>query len=158
MFVIFILFSPNKGMQCVFRLSSWLSANLDIFFQDLTYVFRLRRTWPLESTWLTISLHSMTVGRSMMLAGWLRKVCWKKHGNFRSCFTDWPCLNIKTVFPRYGDSHVKIRLSRDRLIFNMGIPILVRQHLYIETAPWSPHDNGLKWMPPEGMLEKKHWE
>ena len=30
---------------------------------------------------------------------------------------------------------LKIRRSRDRLIFNMGIPILVRQHLYIETAP-----------------------
>ena len=43
--------------------------------------------------------------------------------------TSGPCLNIKTVFPRYGDSH-------DRLIFNMGIPILVRRHLYIETVPW----------------------
>ena len=29
---------------------------------------------------------------------------------------------------------LKIRRSRDRLIFNMGIPILVRRHLYIETA------------------------
>ena len=29
----------------------------------------------------------------------------------------------------------KIGRSRDRLIFNMGIPILVRRHLYIETAP-----------------------
>ena len=35
-----------------------------------------------------------------------------------------PCLKIKTVFPRYGDSHVK----------DMGIPILVRRHLYIETT------------------------
>ena len=32
---------------------------------------------------------------------------------------------------------LKIRRSRDRLIFNMGIPILVRQHLYIETPPRS---------------------
>ena len=30
---------------------------------------------------------------------------------------------------------LKIRRSRDRLIFNMGIPILVRRHLYIETPP-----------------------
>ena len=30
---------------------------------------------------------------------------------------------------------LKIRRSRDRLIFNMGIPILVRPHLYIETVP-----------------------
>ena len=31
---------------------------------------------------------------------------------------------------------LKIRRSWDRLIFHMGIPILVRQHLYIETAHW----------------------
>ena len=31
---------------------------------------------------------------------------------------------------------LKIRRSWDRLIFNMGMPILVRRHLYIETAPW----------------------
>ena len=41
------------------------------------------------------------------------------------------CLNIKTVFPRMGISIIKIRRSRDRLIF-----ILVRRHLYIETGPW----------------------
>ena len=29
---------------------------------------------------------------------------------------------------------LKIRRSQDRLIFNMGMPILVRRHLYIETA------------------------
>ena len=34
-----------------------------------------------------------------------------------------PRFNIRTVFPRYGDSHVKDKtVSRDRLIFNMGIP------------------------------------
>ena len=27
----------------------------------------------------------------------------------------------------------------DRLIFNMGIPILIRRHLYIETPPLHPH-------------------
>ena len=40
-----------------------------------------------------------------------------------------PRLHIKTVFPRYGNSHVKV-------IFIMGIPTLVRRHLYIETALW----------------------
>ena len=55
------------------------------------------------------------------------------------------------IFPYQGDffhiSHdfpdfplmvgsLKIRRSHDRLIFNMGIPILVRWHLYTETAPW----------------------
>ena len=37
-----------------------------------------------------------------------------------------------------GIPMLKIRRSWDCLIFNMGIPILVRRHLYIETAPrWS---------------------
>ena len=47
-----------------------------------------------------------------------------------------PRLNIKTIFPGMGIPMLKIRRSRDRLIFNMGIPILVRWHLHIETAPW----------------------
>ena len=34
---------------------------------------------------------------------------------------------------------LKIRRSRDRLISNMGIPILVRRHLYIETVPRYPY-------------------
>ena len=34
---------------------------------------------------------------------------------------------------------LKIRRSRDRLFFNMGIPILVRRHRYIETDPWVPN-------------------
>ena len=45
-----------------------------------------------------------------------------------------PRLNIKTVFPRYGILMLVIRRSWYRLIFNTGIPILVRWHLYIETA------------------------
>ena len=46
-----------------------------------------------------------------------------------------PPLNIKTVFPRYGDYHVENKSRWDRLIFNMGIPILVRWHLCIEATP-----------------------
>ena len=44
-------------------------------------------------------------------------------------------LNINIIFPRYGDSHVKIRWPQDRLMFNMGIPILVRWHLYLRRPP-----------------------
>ena len=51
------------------------------------------------------------------------------------CLYPGPRLIIKTVFPSMRISMLKIRRSRDRLIFNMGIPILVRRHLYIETAP-----------------------
>ena len=35
----------------------------------------------------------------------------------------------------YGIHMLEIRRSRNPLIFNMGIPILVRQRLYIEMAP-----------------------
>ena len=35
-----------------------------------------------------------------------------------------------------GIPMLKIRRPQDCLIFNMGIPILVRWHLYIEMAPW----------------------
>ena len=49
------------------------------------------------------------------------------------CSTIGPCLKIKTVFPDMGVSIVKIKQSKDRLIFIMGIPILVRY--LIETAP-----------------------
>ena len=45
-------------------------------------------------------------------------------------------FNFKTVFPRYGIPMLNIRRSHDRLILDMGIPILVRRHLYIEMAPW----------------------
>ena len=37
--------------------------------------------------------------------------------------------------PGMGFPMLKIRWSRDCLIVNMGIPVLVRQHLYIETVP-----------------------
>ena len=51
------------------------------------------------------------------------------------CFSRPQWVNMKTVFPGMGIAMLKIRRSWDRLIFNMGIPILVRQHLYIETSP-----------------------
>ena len=40
-----------------------------------------------------------------------------------------------------GIPMLKIRRSQDRLIFNIGIPILVRQHLYIEIPP-KPQQGG----------------
>ena len=51
----------------------------------------------------------------------------------------WPGLrlNIKTIFPSMGIPILKIRRSQDRLISNMGIPVLVSRHLYIETPPGS---------------------
>ena len=44
--------------------------------------------------------------------------------------TDLGPSQYKDRLSQYGDSFVK-----DKTVFNMGIPILVRQHLYTETAP-----------------------
>ena len=45
---------------------------------------------------------------------------------------------MPSFFPGMGIPVLKIRRSRDRLIFNMRIHIMVRGNLYIETAPnWS---------------------
>ena len=71
-------------------------------------------------------------------------VCWlqcmvfvngRKYPSAARCWRPGSRLNIKTIFPRYGIPMSKIRRSRDRLIFNMGIPILIRHHLYNEMAP-----------------------
>ena len=44
-------------------------------------------------------------------------------------------INWVISFPGMRIPMLKMRLSQDRLIFNMGITILVRRYLYIETAP-----------------------
>ena len=48
-----------------------------------------------------------------------------------------------------GIPMLKIRWSGDRLIFNLGILILVRRHHYIETSPLRPA--------PSGLREPWHW-
>ena len=80
-------------------------------------------------------------GRYFSLIG--QKYYIKRYTNICWCIHIWARLNIKTVFPVYRDSHVKDKtVSRDRLIFNMRIPTLVRQHLYTEaprpTQPPTP--------------------
>ena len=49
----------------------------------------------------------------------------------------WALIKYIDRLSRYGIPMLKIRRSWYRLIFNMGIPILVRGHLHIETAPRS---------------------
>ena len=53
-------------------------------------------------------------------------------------------LNIKIVFPMYGIPIFKMRRSGGHLIYKMGIPILVRRHLYIKTAPWCLPQSGTR--------------
>ena len=66
-----------------------------------------------------------------------------------------PCLNIKTIFPGMGIPMLKIRQSWDRLIFNMGIPILVRWHLYL-TRPPDLH-NGISYLDSEALWHQTPW-
>ena len=46
---------------------------------------------------------------------------------------------------------LKIRRSRDRLIFNMGIPIPGKDGLYIETGPW--FSRNIPVSSPEGLTQ-----
>ena len=65
---------------------------------------------------------------------------------FWLCITD--CTwNTLWALSQYKDSPgmripmLKIRQSQNHLIFNTGIPMLVRRHLYIGTAHWWRHRN-----------------
>ena len=65
-----------------------------------------------------------------------------------------PCLNIKTVFPGMDIPMLKIRRSQDRLIFNMGMPTLVRvskTHLYTDSVPRSQFDPSCTCYPCNGQ-------
>ena len=44
--------------------------------------------------------------------------------------------SIYKYFTSVGNPIVEIGRSYDRLISTMGFPVLVRQHLYIESGPW----------------------
>ena len=50
----------------------------------------------------------------------------------------WPRFNMKTLFLCILFSIFNTRRSNGRRIFIMGIPMLARRHLYIETVPWTP--------------------
>ena len=47
-----------------------------------------------------------------------------------------PVSILRSTFLCMGIPMLKIRRSRDLLIFNMVIPLPVRWYLYIQTAPW----------------------
>ena len=54
-----------------------------------------------------------------------------------------PISISRQSFLGMGIPMFKIRRYRDNLIFNMGIPMLVR-HLYSEMAPWCPYYNQMR--------------
>ena len=68
--------------------------------------------------------------------------------NSRVPVNTWVQSQYKDGLYGYGIPMLKIRRSWERLMFNMGIPILVRRHLYIETASCVPMRYGYhitKW-------------
>ena len=62
----------------------------------------------------------------------------------------------KNGLSRYGVSIMKIRRSSDRVIFIIGIPLLVRRHLYIESgAPYSYQNQcGLSYIIQENFIAR----
>ena len=50
-------------------------------------------------------------------------------------------VSMKRCLTNMGIPMLKISRYRDRLIFNMRIPIPGKDGLYIETGPWSSHEN-----------------
>ena len=55
-----------------------------------------------------------------------------------------------------GIPMLKIRRSRDRLVFNMRIPILAKRHLYIETYPRDVKKVSVSWRRIETSYDIKH--
>ena len=61
---------------------------------------------------------------------------WSYHWNPKSQ-SQGPDSIKRCCLASIGKPIVEIRWSYDRLISTMGFPVLVRQHLYIESGPWS---------------------
>ena len=122
--------------------------------QDL---YRVCQAWPRGglSGWVTYCMGMVTNEQPTRYMGWkhihdLRTLHWKLRVVMMPTLSAVKALqplviqlplwsgshlNIKMVFAGMRISMLKIRRSQDCLIFNMGIPILVRRHLYIEMAP-----------------------
>ena len=62
------------------------------------------------------------------------------------------CFNIKTIFPSIGIPMLRVRQLWNRLIFSMGIPILVKRHLK-STFSHARSGRGQRWA--ENWLQHK---
>ena len=91
-----------------------------------TQVYQIDSAWSMNQgsamKWYPVYHSAVTVKRSLKIQNFSKTVDTRLH------------LNIKNVFPNMGIPMLKIRQLRGRLIFNMGIPTLVRWHLYIEPS------------------------
>ena len=85
------------------------------------------------------------------ISGWVR--IWWYVITFPSCLhlsqitmikAAWESSQYKDVVS-IGIPMSKVRRSRNRLIFNMGIPITGKDGLHIETGPWSFYFSDLCW-------------
>ena len=101
-----------KGIYWSYKLFEWVA---EILYMLHTYSIS---HWLYDRVIFNSAIHGIPTGMAI-------KVSLKYPG---------PHLNIKMSFLDMRIPVLKIRRSRDRLFFNMGIPMLVRRHLYIETA------------------------
>ena len=74
-------------------------------------------------------------GTGIQYTSWSRAIAHLSLGYLNNYWRPWPC-QYKDRLSRCIDSHHKIRLLSDLLIFIMGISIFARWHLNTETAPW----------------------
>ena len=74
---------------------------------------------------------------------------WRHRNDSRvSCYDTGRSLSqCKDGLSQVWDSIIKMRRSSDRLIFIIGIFILVRRCLYIETVPWDPFTDLINFNP-----------
>ena len=133
---------------------------------DRTQVVPMFAPWTLLSAYVKVKLWlsatSDLLSSSMMMTDLVQKQQYvhvrlfisnqmeMNNSTYKTLCTG-PRLNIKAIFPRYGDPILRIRRSQDRLIFNMGIPIPVRRHLHIEMTPRSFIHLGSR------LVGQSHW-
>ena len=113
-----------------------------LFRLALTFMIR-SSSWWLQMHWYLIGTRSYTAtmpsetgGPGILLLGRIPIVLQpsKRSGVGSNSGIRTP-LNIKTIFRRYGDSHVKDKTVVRPSYLKRGVPTLVRRHLYIETGP-----------------------
>ena len=108
----------------------------DAFSWMKMHEFRLRFHWSLFLRFeLTIFQHwfRQWLGADQATSHYLNQ--WWLILLTHICVTRPQWVKVKMVLTSIGIPMLKIRWSLDHLIFNMGIPILVRQHIHIEMAP-----------------------
>ena len=126
----------HKSWPTLAQVMMWcLTASSNYFNQSWLIINKIM--WPSFDSTFTANTQGSQWVKSSHCASNQQALGTKSYlvGYLLNSWESGPRTNINTVFPSYMIPMLKIRRSRGRLIFNMRIPILVRRHFYIETAP-----------------------